>query len=68
VSPAHGRDRHALRLVDGRGIAMVDPVVIPGRTNGSAIVGLTVMDCALTCSMVPSVPFFTPSRVRFAGT
>jgi len=33
--------RHALRLVDGRGIAMVDPVVIlEVEANGSAIVGL----------------------------
>ena len=33
--------RHALRLVDGRRIAMVDPVVIlEVEANGSAIVGL----------------------------
>ena len=33
--------RHALSLVDGRGIAMVDPVIIPEvEANGSAIVGL----------------------------
>src|SRR6266699_3872677 len=33
--------RHALGLVDGCGIAMVDPVIIPEvETNGSAIVGL----------------------------
>ena len=33
--------RHALRLVDGRGIAMVDPVVIlEVEANGSAVVGL----------------------------
>ena len=34
-------DRHALRLVDGRGIAMVDPVIIlEVEADGSAIVGL----------------------------
>ena len=33
--------RHALRLVDGRGIAMVDPVVVlEVEAHGSAIVGL----------------------------
>ena len=33
--------RHALRLVDGRGIAMVDPVIIlECESNGSVIVGL----------------------------
>jgi hypothetical protein len=33
--------RHALSLVDGRGIAMVDPIIVLEiEANGSAIVGL----------------------------
>jgi hypothetical protein len=58
MGPVH---RHALRLVDRGGIAMIDVGIVLGvEGDAAAIVGAHGHALRLTCSTVPSVPFLTP--------
>jgi hypothetical protein len=54
-------DRHALRFVDGRGIAMIDMGIILEVERDRGRVEPHRHAVARHRSIVPSVPFFTPS-------
>jgi hypothetical protein len=67
--PVHARrrqhmraiDGHALRFVDGRGIAVIDMgIILEVEHHPAAAIEPHRHAASLTCSSVPSVPFFTP--------
>jgi hypothetical protein len=59
-------DRHALRLVERGGVAVIDrSIILRLERDARALSSRTFIPSPDTCSIVPSVPFFTPSDRSF---